>query len=58
MRITYRQRTFLDKYRCVDNVATFIAQRKWKPEGTSLWYFQNGYNIVTIAEEDLISIVE
>lgn len=53
-KVIYRERRFLDKFRCIDTEKSFNYQKKWKPEGTSLWYFQNGYQIKTLADEDII----
>lgn len=56
MKVLYRERVFLDKFRCRDYEKVFFYQKKWNPEGTSVYYFQNGYSIKTIAIEDIISL--
>lgn len=55
MKVIYRERTMLGNYKCIDKVREFYYMSAWKPEGTSLWYFKNGYNIKPIAEEDIIN---
>ena len=59
IKVTYRQRTMLDRYRCVDGIHTVTAQSKWKPAGTGLWYLKvNRFNVVTVADEDIIKVEE
>lgn len=57
MIVTYRERKFLDKYRCIDNLATRYFDKKWEVEGCGLIYFRRGqFEVFTIAKEDIISI--
>lgn len=59
MIVTYRERRFLDKYRCIDTERKFKAISFFKPAGTSLYYFKvNEFNNRTVSEDDLISIEE
>lgn len=59
MIVTYKERNFIDRFRCIDTERKFYALCKWKPERTSLWYFRvNEFNVRTISESDIISITE
>lgn len=54
-KVTYKERIFLDKYKCIDNIKTRYFVYSWVVGG--LTYFkQNQFNVFTIANEDIISI--
>lgn len=57
MKITYRERRFIDRYTCVDTEKTFHATDYFIPEKTSLYYFKvNEFDYKTVAKEDIIRI--
>ena len=55
MRIKYRERIFIDSYRCIDTIKEINAIRMFESGGL-LYIYRNRYNIVTISKEDLIEI--
>lgn len=56
-KVTYRNRVFLDRFRCVDEEVTRTYDKHWTTGG--LHYFQRGaYFIFTIANDDLIALWE
>lgn len=57
MKVTYRERNFIDKYRCIDRPITRNFNTRWEVGG--LIYFKLGqFTIFSIAKEDIISISE
>lgn len=57
MMVTYRERHFLDKYRCIDRYITKYFDSKWQVN--NLIYFKvSEYNIFCIAIEDIVQIDE
>lgn len=60
LKVTYRERNFIDKYKCIDNLKELFA-RSYFTSGTSdnLYYFKvDRFNYKTLAGEDIISIEE
>ena len=60
LKVIYRERVFIDKYKCIDNLKEF---RAWSyfTSGISgdLYYFKlDRFNYKTLAGEDIISIEE
>lgn len=54
-KVTYMERTYLDKYRCIDKPVTRYYIYSWIVGG--LTYFkQNQYNTFSVPTEDIISI--
>ena len=57
MKITYKIRRMIDNFTCIDTVKTFHAVSMRKCGG--LIYFKvNQFNVISIAEEDIINIVK
>ena len=57
IKITYRERTFIDKYRCIDKEHTAIGTSMFTPEGSSLIYLKVGrYGYCVISIDDIIKI--
>lgn len=56
MKLIYRERMMLDRYKCIDKEETFYYESFDKPKDTSLYYFRDGYNLKTVSEEDIIEI--
>ena len=57
IKITYRERTFIDKYRCIDKERTAVGGSMFNPEGTSLLYIKvDDYNYLVISKDDIIKI--
>ena len=60
LKVIYRDRIFLDKYRCIDNLQELHAH-SYFTGGISgeLYYFRlNEFNYKTLSKEDIISIEE
>ena len=60
LKVTYRERHFLDKYRCIDYTRELFAHSYWQG-GISgeLYYFRlNEFNYKSLAKEEIISIEE
>lgn len=58
-KVTYRERYFLDKYRCIDLERTAIFTSMFIPDGTSIAYFKVGeYGYLSICLSDVIKIEE
>lgn len=60
VKIIYRERQFIDKYKCIDNLKELYA-RSYFTGGISgeLYYFRlNEFNYKTLAKENIISIEE
>ena len=57
VKVTYRERHFLDKYRCIDYTRELFAHSYWQDGG--LYYFKvDRFNYKVIAVEDTINIEE
>lgn len=57
LKITYRERIFLDRFRCIDYKKEFKAWSYWRSGG--LYYFKiDRFNHKVLAIEDTISIEE
>lgn len=57
MKVTYRERTFLDKYRCIDREVTRNFDTKWNSGG--LTYFKHGqFTVFTVETDFIVSITE
>ena len=60
LKVIYRERNFLDKYKCIDNLKELYA-RSYFTGGISgdLYYFRlNEFNYKSLSAEDIISIEE
>ena len=60
LKVIYRDRVFIDKYRCIDNLKELFAH-SYFTSGISgnLYYFKlDRLNYKTLAKEDIISIEE
>ena len=60
LKIIYRERQFINKYKCIDNLKELYA-RSYFTSGIlgDLYYFRlNRFNYKTLAKEDIISIEE
>ena len=60
LKVIYRDRIFLDKYKCIDNLKELHA-RSYFTSGLSgnLYYFKlDRFNYKTLSAEDIISIEE
>ena len=53
-RITYRIRTYLDKYRCIDTQAKIVLSRPWIVGGLLYGYIDR-FNVKCISLDDIIS---
>lgn len=57
LKVTYKERHFIDKYRCIDYTKELFAYSYWK--SGDLYYFRlNEFNYKTLGIEDTISIEE
>ena len=57
VKVTYRERHFLDKYRCIDYKRELKAWSYW--QSGSLYYFKvDRFNYKVLGVEDTISIKE
>ena len=57
MKIVYRDRNFVDTYKCIDTERTIYAYRHfWN--GNILYAYTDRYNVKAIAKEDIISMKE
>lgn len=57
MKVTYIERSFLDKFRCVDRMKTRIFDKKWEYGG--LTYFKLGqFTVFTIETNLIVDITE
>lgn len=57
MKVTYRVRTFIDKYRCIDREATVYLYKAWW-HGNILYGYVDRYNVKAISKDDVIKIEE
>lgn len=56
-KVVYRERTFLDKFRCIDREESRVFHKSWASGG--LTYFKRGqFEVFTIATSDIIRIEE
>lgn len=55
MIVKYRERIFLDKYRCMDKVTTVELYKPWRA-GSLLYGYIDRFNIVSIAVEDILEV--
>lgn len=58
MMITYRQRRYLDKYKCIDTPVRVRVKGLAFSNGELLYYKKNDFEYFTIAKEDILSIEE
>ena len=57
MKVIYRERNFIDTYKCIDHTRERNFSYSWEVGG--LTYFRRGqFETFSIANEDIISIVE
>lgn len=57
MKITYRNRVFIDAYRCIDHESTLTPVKSfWN--GNLLYCYVDRYNIKVISKDDIINIEE
>lgn len=57
VKVTYRERIFLDRFRCIDYKKEFEVWSYWQSGG--LYYFKvDRFNHKVLAIEDVISIEE
>ena len=55
MKVTYKEKTFIDKYRCIDREVTRFFDAKWEVGG--LTYFKQGqFTIFTVETNFIISM--
>ena len=55
--VTYRIRSFIDRFRCVDREDKITLFRIWE-NGGLVYGYKDRFNVVSIAKEDIISITE
>lgn len=59
MKVTIKYNDPIGNFRAIERRETFHAISKWKPEGTSIWYFKTDrFNVRTVAESEIVSIEE
>lgn len=59
MIVRYRERMYIDNYRCIDTEKSFHTTSYFIPAGCSLYYFRiNQFEMKTVAIDDIISIEE
>lgn len=59
MKVTYKYLVQIAPFKALEKYESFYAIERWKPEGTSLWYFKTDrYNVRTVAESEIVSIEE
>ena len=57
MKVTYIERNFIDKYRCIDRQRTRIFDKSWKVGG--LTYFKLGeFTVFTVETNFILDITE
>ena len=57
MKVIYKNRRMIDKFTCIDTEKTLNAVSMWKSGG--LVYFKvNQFNVISIAEEDIVKIIK
>lgn len=57
MKVVYRQRVFLDRFRCIDRERkAFLVRHWWSENGNLLYGYVDRFNTICIAKEDIISI--
>ena len=55
MKVTYRERNFIDRYKCIDHERTiYVCRHFWN--GNLLYAYTDRYNVKAIAKEDIISM--
>ena len=57
MKVTFRDRVFIDQYRCIDHERTIKPIKSFR-NGNILYCYIDRYNIKAISIEDIISIEE
>ena len=55
MKVTYRQRTFIDDYRCIDSERTINAVNAFR-SGSILYCYIDRFNVLAISLDDIIDI--
>ncbi len=55
MKVKYRERHFLDKYRCIDTFHE-LKTEKYFCSGNLLYCYTDRYNVKVIAKEDIIEM--
>lgn len=59
MKITYRELKLITPYKAIETIHTVKVINYWKVKDTSLVYaYKDRFNIITIAESDIIKIEE
>ena len=57
-KVYYRERRFLDKYRCIDRIESFRFQDYFTTKGTSVVYFKiDRFNVKVISIEDIVELI-
>ena len=56
-KIKYRDRCYIDHFRCIDKIKTIILFECWY-HGNLLYGYRDRYNTITISKSDIISIQE
>ena len=59
MKVIYKYLVQTAPFKALEKHDSFYAIKRWKPDGTSLWYFQTDrYNVRTLSESEIVSIEE
>ena len=56
MKVIYKDRNFLDRFRCIDSVKERFFDSCWTSGG--LTYFKQGFNCFTVETACIIEIIE
>lgn len=57
MKVTYKERNFIDEYKCIDREVTRNFDTSWKVGG--LTYFKQGqFTIFTVETDFIVSITQ
>lgn len=57
MKVTIRERVFIDAYRCIDHTRQIVLSRCWW-SGNILYGYVDRYNVKAISKDDIINIEE
>lgn len=55
MKVVYRERVFIDNYKCIDYTRTIKFLKAWK-NNNILYGYIDSFNIKAISIEDIISV--
>lgn len=56
MKITYRKRTFIDRFKCIDKIIKINVIKRAFTQGDLIYFKKDAFNYLVLSKSDVIQI--